>query len=91
MIYSIMAKVQNSLVNMLRDFRYSLRILSRTPGFTIGAVVILGLGISATTICFGLFESVILADFPVEKPDDLVSVYGFDLSRGFTPLSYPDV
>ena len=82
--------MNDSLVGMLRDFRYSLRILSRTPGFAIGAVVILGLGISATTICFGLLESVILADFPVENPDDLVSVYGFDLSRGFTPLSYPD-
>ena len=90
MIDSILTKVHNSLVNMLRDFRYSLRILSRTPGFTMGAVVILGLGISATTICFGLLESVILADFPVENPDDLVSLYGFDLSRGFTPLSYPD-
>lgn len=85
-----MARMHNSLSNMLRDFRYSLRILSRTPGFTVGAVVILGLGISATTICFGLFESIILADFPVEKRDDLVSVYGFDLSRGFTSLSYPD-
>lgn len=90
MIYSILTKVHNSLANMLRDFRYSLRILSRTPGFTIGAVVILGLGISATTVCFGLLESVILADFPVANPDDLVSMYGFDLSRGFTPISYPD-
>ena len=90
MICPIMARMYNSLSNMLRDLRYSLRVLSRTPGFTVGAIVILGLGISATNICFGLFESVILADFPVDQQDDLVSVYGFDLSRDFTPLSYPD-
>ena len=85
-----MPKLYNLFASLLRDVRYSIRILSRTPGFTIVTIVILGLGISATTICFSLIESVVLADFPVEKADDLVSVYGFDLGRNYTPLSYPD-
>ena len=57
--------------DLLRDLRYSLRGLRRSPGFTSVAVVILALGIGATTAIFTLVEQVMLSSLPVTKPQEL--------------------
>jgi predicted permease len=58
-----------------RDLRYGLRGLRRTPGFTIAAVLSLALGIGANTAIFSLFHTLMLRLLPVEKPQELVSLY----------------
>ncbi|MEM7417597.1 MAG: ADOP family duplicated permease [Gemmatimonadota bacterium] len=57
------------------EFRRTLRGLARTPGFTIVAVVSLGLGIGATTAIYGAMRALIFVSLPVEEPEQLSLVY----------------
>ncbi|HTP34591.1 MAG TPA: ABC transporter permease [Candidatus Acidoferrales bacterium] len=71
-----------------RDIHYGLRGLRRNPGFTAAAVISLALGIGANTAIFSLFHAVMLRLLPVERPQELVSLYRTGgWSRGF--VSYP--
>src|SRR5260370_2268898 len=45
---------------MLRDFRYAVRTLLRTPGFTVTAVLVMALGIGANVALFTVVRSVLL-------------------------------
>ena len=60
------------LEGFLRDLRYGLRTLARTPAFTLAAVLTLGLGIGANTAIFSLIEAVLLRALPITAPDELV-------------------
>ena len=56
------------------DLRYALRSLKANPGFTLVAILSLGLGIGANTAIFSLVNAVILRVLPVERPEELVQV-----------------
>lgn len=75
---------------LLRELRYAVRKLSKSPGFTLVAVFSLALGIGANTAIFSLANALIFRDSPLERPEEVVWVYkrmpGFDAG----PLSYPD-
>ena len=58
--------------NLIRDFRYAARLLVRTPGFTIAAVVTLALGIGANTAIFTLADATLLRPLHVRAPHELV-------------------
>jgi predicted permease len=57
---------------LLRDLKYGLRMLARSPGFAAVVVLSLALGIGANTAIFTLIDAVMLKNLPVEKPDQLV-------------------
>jgi putative ABC transport system permease protein len=57
---------------ILRDLRYTVRMLRRTPLFTLTVVVTLMLGIGATTTIFSVVQAVILTPLPFGSPDRLV-------------------
>ncbi|HEY1803550.1 MAG TPA: ABC transporter permease [Terracidiphilus sp.] len=62
------------LENLLRDTHHAFRRLRRAPAFTATALLTLAFGIGANLGVFQLLYSVILADLPVDHPDELVAV-----------------
>ena len=69
---------QNSVApfeNLARDLRYTVRTLARTPGFTLTAILVMALGIGATTALFTVVHSVLLNPLPYPNSSRLVSLY----------------
>ncbi|HTF24749.1 MAG TPA: ABC transporter permease [Candidatus Limnocylindria bacterium] len=60
--------------NIVRDFRYTIRSISKRPGFTIVAVLIFTLGIGANTTIFSLLYGMYLAPLPYRDSTGLVEV-----------------
>ena len=65
----------NWLEKFLRDLRYGARTLTRSPGFSVTAILVMALGIGATTSLFTIVRSVLLKPLPFRDPDNLVMVY----------------
>lgn len=81
------------LERFLQELRHTGRRLQRSAGFTITAVLILAIGIGATTAIFSLVDAVLLRPLPFPEPDRLLWVSQQDHSLpSNTPesLSYPD-
>ena len=60
--------------SFLRDLRFGLRLLRKDLAFTIGAVLILAVGIGATTAIFTVANALLLKPFPYRDPQQLVSL-----------------
>jgi len=76
----------------IQDFKYAIRQLLRTPGFTAVAVLTLAVGIGANTALFTMLEAIFVRPLPGVNADErLVWIAPFDKRRGHAVnLSYPD-
>ncbi|HEY1529019.1 MAG TPA: ABC transporter permease [Candidatus Angelobacter sp.] len=82
----------NWLESFWRDARYGLRTLTRAPGFSLTAILVMALGIGATTSLFTIVRSVLLKPLPFTEPDKLVMVYEHfqNSDTQYNPVSYAD-
>jgi predicted permease len=60
--------------DMMRDLRYALRMMRRSPVFTLVVVLSLALGMGANTAIFSLINTLMLRMLPVAKPEQLVEL-----------------
>ena len=63
-----------ALDHLVRDFRYAVRTLRKTPGLVALVVLCLGLGIGVNTTLFSLFNSLLLKEPTAHEPERLVHI-----------------
>src|ERR1039458_2410880 len=62
------------LVSIVQDLRFGARILAKSPGFSVTAIVVLALGIGVCTLAFSLYNIAALQSLPVRDPATLVRI-----------------
>ncbi len=78
----------NFIEVLIQDVRYSLRVLRKSPGFTLTAVLTLALAIGANAVVFGVMDALILRPLNVPRPE---SLYGIEHASEHSMYeSYPD-
>ena len=81
----------NLIETVIQDVRFGLRVLRKSPGFTVVAVFTLALAIGANAVVFGVLNALILRPLNVPQPE---SLYGIDRARDDPTQqslqSYPD-
>jgi putative ABC transport system permease protein len=71
----------------LRNVRYAVRALSRTPGFTVTVVLTLALGVGANTAVFSAIDAVLLRPLPFPDSDRLVRILQKNSRTTETPVA----
>ncbi|HEV3510830.1 MAG TPA: ABC transporter permease [Candidatus Sulfotelmatobacter sp.] len=79
------------LETLWQDVRYGARMLCKSPGFTVVAVLTLALGIGANTAIFSLVDSLLLRPLPVSQPGKIAFLFSTSKNAGTnTRFSHPD-
>ena len=75
---------------LLNDLRYGAKMLWKSKGVTIVAVISLAIGIGANSAIFSLVNSILLRPRPVSHPEQLVEIYvGEGEQHPYPTTSYP--
>lgn len=77
--------------SFLQDLRFAVRLLARTPGFTLAAVLVLALGVGVNTTVFSVARDLLFSPRPFPRPDEVVQLYSQDTTNAhrFRLFSYP--
>lgn len=73
---------------LMQDVRFTLRTLGRDRGFTLIAVIILGLGIGANITVFSVVNTILLRPLPFPNPQQLVRILTKNTAGGESSMTY---
>ena len=81
---------------LLKDVRHGLRLIRRSPGLTVAAVLALALGIGPATALFTVIDRVLLTPLPYHESDRLIRVFETNrtegiVDTGLSPPAFDDV
>jgi predicted permease len=79
-------------MSLAQDVRFGFRVLAKQPGFTAAAVLVLAVGIGATTAIFSLMNAFLLKPLLISHPEQIVGVYSRDTQHpdSYRAFSYPE-
>ena len=75
------------VTNAWNDLKYGMRLMRRSPGFVVAAILTIALGIGATTAMFSVVYGVLLQPLPYGEPERLVNIWTTAPKRGL-PRAY---
>ncbi len=83
---------EDTMSNVLQEFRFAFRLIRKNPGFSFVAVLTLALGIGLNSAIFSLVNGILFRPLPVASAERLVAVYCNSPNDMLehSPLSYPD-
>jgi putative ABC transport system permease protein len=84
---STRSRGDNMLQELMSNVRFGLRLMLRTPGFTVVALLTMALGIGANTAIFSLVNGVLLKPLPYPEAERIVYLMANNLQRGWSSFS----
>ncbi|MCJ7629378.1 MAG: ABC transporter permease, partial [Longimicrobiales bacterium] len=77
--------------DLIRDLRFSLRSLRKSPGLVMVTVLSLGLGIAVSATVFSMANALVFGDpGPIRDPESVIAVYSGEDGRPYGEASFPD-
>jgi putative ABC transport system permease protein len=88
---ALLTQKEQKMETLLKDIRYSLRLMRRQPAFTVVVVLTLALGIGANTAIFSVVDALLLRSLPFHDASELVLIFPTDEEQRLTSVAgYPD-
>ncbi len=75
---------------LFQDLRYAIRLLMRSPGFAVTAILILALSIGANAAVFSAVKGMLIAPLPYPEPDRLVRIFEENPTTPHFPMAPAD-
>ena len=83
-----MGRDRGLMEQLLQDVRYGLRLLRKSPGFALTAILILAVGIGANTAVFSMVNSILIHPLPYPDSERLTMMRDVN-GDTLIPMSYP--